>query len=217
MHIPDGMLSPETYIPATVAAAGFWAVSLRKLKTEFDPATLPLLGALSALVFLFSLITLPVPGGTLVHASGIGIMVLCFGVYESYLAYTIVLLVQALYFGMGGVTTLGFNSLAQGLFAAAVVRSILIFPGQWIPEDVRIFLAVFLSMTLTSLVVAFILGLQPLIGSDAAGNPLYFPFGWEVTLPAVVLPNLWIALGEAILTVGAVRYFRRVGIAIPAQ
>ena len=36
MHIPDGYLSPQTYVPLYGATFVFWAVALRKLKKELS-------------------------------------------------------------------------------------------------------------------------------------------------------------------------------------
>lgn len=216
MHIPDGMLTPSTYIPATVVASGLWMIATRKLKKNLDVQSLPSLAAMSGLIFLFSLISIPVPGGTVVHASGVPLFALCFGLMEAYLALSVVLLIQALYFGLGGVTSLGFNAIVQGFVVAAVARSL----HGMIPihyRDISLFVSVFFSILVSSIIVALVLGLQPIIGSDGAGNPLYFPFGWDVTLPAVVLPNFWMAVGEATLTVGSIRYFRRIGLGLPAM
>jgi cobalt/nickel transport system permease protein len=38
--------------------------------------------------------------------------------------------------------------------------------------------------------------------------PLFFPFGPEITLPAVLLPHLVIGVGEAVLTLLVWRFAR---------
>jgi cobalt/nickel transport system permease protein len=59
---------------------------------------------------------------------------------------------------------------------------------------------VFVGIVLAAALVALVLGLQPGFGSDADGQPLYFPFGPAVTLPAVVLPHVALGLAEGMLT-----------------
>ena len=39
MHIPDGYLSPQTYIPLYAAFAGFRSVALKKLQANSPPKT----------------------------------------------------------------------------------------------------------------------------------------------------------------------------------
>jgi cobalt/nickel transport system permease protein len=51
--------------------------------------------------------------------------------------------------------------------------------------------------------------MQPLIAHDAQGAPLFFPFGLNITLPAIVLPHLLVGLAEGVLTVLGYRYLTR--------
>jgi cobalt/nickel transport system permease protein len=51
-----------------------------------------------------------------------------------------------------------------------------------------------------------VLGIQPLIAHKPDGSPLYFPFGIAVTLPAVLIPHVFIGIGEAVLTLLVWRY-----------
>lgn len=54
--------------------------------------------------------------------------------------------------------------------------------------------------------VAGVLGIQPLLAQRADGMPLFFPFGLEVTLPALLLPHALIGIAEAGLTLMVWRY-----------
>ncbi|MBP6735566.1 MAG: energy-coupling factor ABC transporter permease, partial [Chromatiaceae bacterium] len=36
MHIPDGFLSPQTYLPAYALAAGAWTYAARRLQRRLD-------------------------------------------------------------------------------------------------------------------------------------------------------------------------------------
>ena len=62
-----------------------------------------------------------------------------------------------------------------------------------------------------ALLLALVLGWQPLIAKAADGSPLFFPFGWAVVVPALVLPHLLLGLGEAAVTVLVWRFARRRG------
>lgn len=208
MHIPDGFISPQTYLPAYAAAAGLWAYAARRVKRDLDADALPFLAAYTALSFVLMMVALPLPGGTTVHAAGIGLLAVSFGGWMGFLAISLVLAMQALLFGDGGVTALPINALAMGLagsFAAVMAWKLL---GR-INETVALFLAGWLSIALPALLVALALGIQPLIAHDAQGAPLFFPFGLGVTLPAVVLPHLLVGLAEGLLTVLGYRYLTR--------
>lgn len=115
MHIPDGFLSPQLTLPALVLAAplAIWAA-----KRGFGPSEaekLPVVGTLTALAFVIQTIMVPVPGGTSVHLMGVTLLALLYEPLTAFLCETLVLLLQALFFGAGGLTVLGVNALAMGL------------------------------------------------------------------------------------------------------
>lgn len=207
MHIPDGFLSPQTYLPAYAVAAGAWAWAGRGLKRQLDETTVPRLAMLTALAYGLGLVMLPLPGGTSGHALGVALLALMFGVRAAFVAYSLVLLLQALMFGAGGITALPVNALAMGLVGATVAvtaRRVFIRFG----DTVAVGIAAWLSVMLPAVLIALVLGIQPLIAQRVDGSPLFFPFGLEITLPAVILPHLLIGIGEAALTVLVWRFAR---------
>ncbi|MCX7597198.1 MAG: energy-coupling factor ABC transporter permease, partial [Fischerella sp.] len=112
MHLPDGFLSPHTYLPAYGLAAALWWVAVRRLKSRLDAEVLPWLAAMTALAFVLMQVSLPLPGGSSVHLTGVGLLAVAFGPWTTYLALTLVLALQALLFGAGGLTSLPVNALA---------------------------------------------------------------------------------------------------------
>ena len=210
MHIPDGFLSPQTYLPAWGLAGVAWAWAGRGLASRLDETLVPRLAMLTALAYALGLIMLPLPGGTSGHALGVAVLALIFGIRLAFLAYSGVLLLQALLFGAGGITALGVNALALGLVGAGVavvLRQLLAGAG----ETFAVAVAAFVSLQVSALIVALLLGMQPMIAQREDGTPLFFPLGPEITLPAVILPHLLIGIGEAVLTVFVVRHARRKG------
>lgn len=205
MHIPDGFLSPQTYLPAYAVAAAAWAWAARDLRAQLDETTVPRLAMITALAYGLGLIMVPIPGGTSGHAVGVAMLALLFGLRPAFLAYSLVLLLQALLFGAGGITALAVNALAIGLAGAATALVTHWLLRRW-HETLAIGLAAWLSVVIAGLLVACALGIQPLIAQKADGTPLFFPFGLGITLPAVLLPHLLIGAGEAVLTVLVWRY-----------
>jgi cobalt/nickel transport system permease protein len=191
-----------------VVAAGLWTYAARRVKRDLDADTLPFLAAYTALSFVLMMIALPLPGGSTVHAAGIGLLAVSFGGWMGFLAISLVLAMQALLFGDGGITALPINALAMGFvgsFAAVAAWKGL----ARFNESVALFLAGWLSIALPAVLVALTLGMQPLIAHDAQGAPLFFPFGLNITLPAIVLPHLLVGLAEGVLTVLGYRYLTR--------
>lgn len=205
MHIPDGFLSPQTYLPAYAIAAGAWAWAAKGLREKLDETTVPRLAMLTALAYGLGLVMVPIPGGTSGHALGVAILALIFGVRSAFIAYSIVLLLQSLLFGAGGITALAVNALAMGLLgsvsAIAAYRVV-----HKVGDTVAVSVAAWLSVVVPGVIVALVLGIQPLVAQKPDGTPLFFPFGLNITLPAILIPHMIIGLGEAVLTVLVWRY-----------
>lgn len=207
MHIPDGFIAPQLYLPLYGVAAGLWAYGAKRLARDLDEATLPWLASLTAASFALSFVALPLPGGTSAHVTGVGLLAATFGVWNAFMAASMVFAIQALLFGDGGVTTLPLNALAMGFAGALAARGLYLALRRW--PGVALFAAGWIGLALPALLLALALGAQPLLGHDAAGAPLYFPFGWSVTLPALLLPHALLGIGEGALTVLGGRLIER--------
>ncbi|MEM9633542.1 MAG: cobalt transporter CbiM [Pseudomonadota bacterium] len=114
MHIVDGALSNEVVIAGSVLAVGGIALGLKKLPMEKIPAA----GVLSATFFVASLIHVPI-GPSSVHLILNGLAGLILG-WAAFPALFVGLLLQAVFFGFGGLTVLGVNTLNIALPAVAV-------------------------------------------------------------------------------------------------
>lgn len=205
MHIPDGFISPQTYLPAYAMAAGAWLWAAKGLRDRLDEQTVPRLAAMTALAYGLGLIMIPIPGGTSGHVLGVAMLALMFGTRMAFLAYSLVLALQSLLFGAGGITALPVNALVIGLAGAwsavAVHRAL-----RWANETLAVAAAAWVSVMVAGLSVALVLGLQPLIAQRADGMPLYFPFDLSIVLPAILGPHVLIGIGEAMLTVAVWRF-----------
>lgn len=102
-HIPDGVLSTPVLIGGATLAVGLLAVGVRHLNAERIPQT----AVLSAAFFVASLVHIPV-GPSSVHPLLTGLMGLVLGT-AAVPAVLVALLLQALFFGFGGLTSLGVN------------------------------------------------------------------------------------------------------------
>ena len=139
MHVPDGFISPKMYLPAYVVAAGLWAWGLRRARAKLDEETVPYIAVMTALSFVLMMVTVPMPGGTSVHATGIALLAILFGPWTAFLSVSLVLLLQAILLGAGGITSLPVNALALGLAggtAAAGVFKIVNDAGRRIDAQV---------------------------------------------------------------------------------
>jgi cobalt/nickel transport system permease protein len=103
-HIPDGLLSAHVLIGGAALTAAGLVWSLRYL----DERTIPRTAVLSAMFFAGSLLAVPI-GPTSVHLLFSGLMGLLLGAL-TIPAVFIALILQAVMFGFGGLTTLGVNT-----------------------------------------------------------------------------------------------------------
>jgi len=216
MHIPDGFLSPATYVSAGAVAVGAWSWAGRGLWARLEAEAVPRLGVLTALAYGLGLVMLPLPGATSGHLIGVPLLALVFGVRQAFLAYSLVLLLQSLLFGVGGITALPVNALAIGLLGAATARGV--FGAlRRVNETLAVLLAAWCGVVVAAVALGAILGLQPLIAHDAQGEPLFFPFRWSVVLPAITLPHLLIGVGEAAVTWAVWRFAKKRGWGLAAH
>ena len=215
MHIPDGYLSPATCATLYAASAPFWAVALRKVQRLLSTRLVPLLSLFAAFSFVIMMFNLPLPGGTTGHAVGMGIAAIVLGPWASMLAISVALLIQAVFFGDGGITAFGANC-----FNMAIVGSLV---AYWVYRAVagrsaiastrRVVaaaLAGYLAINVAALLAAIEFGIQPELFKDASGAPLYAPYPLGVAIPAMMLGHLTIAgLAELVVSGGVVAYLQR--------
>ena len=215
MHIPDGYLSPSTCAVMYAASAPCWWAALRRTRRKLFGRTLPLLSLFAAFSFVTMLFNLPLPGGTTGHAVGVGIAAIVLGPWASLLAISLALTIQALFFGDGGITTLGancFNMAIVGSFAAWGIYR-LVSLGAAAESRRRVIaaaLAGYGAINLSALLAAIEFGIQPMLFHDATGAPLYAPYPLRIAIPAMMAGHLTIAgAAEAVMSAGLFSYLRR--------
>jgi cobalt/nickel transport system permease protein len=149
MHISEGILSgPVLFSGAAIAAAGT-AIGLKKLDYDRIAQT----GILSASFFVASLIHVPI-GPSSVHLILNGIVGLLLG-WAAFPAILIALMLQAIFFQFGGITTLGVNTVIMA--APAVLCYFLFAPmlrKDSVISTVAAFACGFFSVFLGAVVVA---------------------------------------------------------------
>jgi cobalt/nickel transport system permease protein len=212
MHIPDGYLSPQTYIPLFVVSAAIIGVGVKKVGKQMTTKLVPFLGMSAAFAFLIMMFNLPIPGGTSGHAVGGALIALLFGPWVAMISVTVALIIQAFVFGDGGITALGANCFNMGIvlpFLAFVIFKLINGKSNKPARmNIAAFLAGYLSLTFASFVTAIEFGIQPIIASSPNGTPLFAPYPLKIAIPAMVLEHLVLfSIIEGIITVLLFRYF----------
>ncbi|MBU3074842.1 cobalt transporter CbiM [Clostridium estertheticum] len=214
MHIPDNYLSPSTCAAFGVVMLPIWRRASLKVKNEITRQKMPLLGVAAAFSFLIMMFNIPLPGGTTAHAIGGALVAILLGRYSAVLAVTIALVIQALFFGDGGILALAVNCFNMAFimpFTSFYLFEITkkIFKNRK-GEYIGAFLGGYISVNAAALFAAVELGVQPLLFKDFSGLPLYSPYGLAVSIPAMLIPHLLvIGILEGIITVGAYSYIKK--------
>lgn len=215
MHIPDGYLSPSTCVALFGAAAPFWIVALNRLKRILHTRMIPLLSVFAAFSFVIMMFNLPLPGGTTGHAVGMGVASIVLGPWASIVAISVALVIQAVFFGDGGITAIGANCFNMAIVGSIVAYGVYRFTARRaaIGSRRRVFaagLAGYAAINIAALCAAIEFGIQPALFHDASGAPLYAPYGLHVSIPAMLIGHLSFAgLAELVISSGLVAWLQR--------
>jgi cobalt/nickel transport system permease protein len=212
MHIPDGYLSPQTFVPLYGVSFVFLAIALKKIKKELSTKYIPYLAMAAAFSFLVMMFNVPIPGGTTGHAVGGALIAILLGPWAAVLAISVVLIIQAIVFGDGGITAIGANC-----FNMAVVMP---FVSYWVfklikgdaNSGARVYVAAFLAgyigLSVAAALTGFEFGIQPMIASAPDGKPLYAPYPLSIAVPAMALEHLLVfSIVEGMVTALILKYF----------
>jgi cobalamin biosynthesis protein CbiM len=162
----------------------------------------------------------PIPDGTTAHAVGGVLIAVLLGPWAAVIAVSIALLIQALFFGDGGVLAYGANcfnmALVMPVVGYAVYRAVarrvsLTSPRRALAAG----LGGYIGLNVAALCAAVEFGLQPVLFKAADGAPLYAPFHLSQTIPAMALAHLTVAGGvEFVMTFGVIAYLQRANLPI---
>lgn len=193
MHMPDGVLSvPVLAGTGAVAAAGVGFALWR-----MDYEKIPRVGVLSAAFFVASLIHVPI-GPASAHLLLSGLLGCLLG-WEALPALAVALLLQAIFFGFGGVTALGANILIMGVPALLCYSAF----GRPLRPD----MAAGKVWTL-----AFLAGAFGVLIACLAGGVVLFASGKEfaAAIGAILIGHIPIVVAEGIVTAFVISFLHKV-------
>lgn len=215
LHIPDGYLSPLTALVFYLLVIPFWYVAGRRAQRDLTGRMVPLVALLAAFSFIIMMFNVPLPGGTTGHAVGASLAAIVVGPWIASMAVSIALLIQALFFGDGGILAFGVNSFNLAVVIPFVSYAIYraVSGGSPITGRRRVvaaFLGGYISLSVAAFLAGIEFGLQPLLFHAADGTPLYAPFPLSVSVPAMLIPHLAVAsVVEGLVTALVVRYLQQ--------
>src|SRR5512135_1444584 len=109
MHIPGGCLGPATCGFFYAVMLPVWTLASRIVSKTLKAKQVPMLAIGAAFAFALMMINVPIPGGSSGHAVGGVLVAILLGPWAACIAMTVSLVIQALLFGDGGITSLGAN------------------------------------------------------------------------------------------------------------
>ncbi len=198
MHIPDGYLSPQTCAVLGAAIIPVWATATNKLKKTLKERQVPLLAIGAAFSFTIMMYNIPIPDGTTAHAVGASLLAIILGPWAATVGVSIALIIQAFFFGDGGILALGANifnmAFVMPFVSYYLYRSI---AGNSEISSRRRFVASiiagYMAINVAAMCVGIELGIQPLLFHKADGTPLYSPYGLKQTLTAMFFSHATLA------------------------
>lgn len=205
MHMSDALLSPATGGAMLAVTIGVTAWSIKKIRENPEPEekTVPLMGVMGAFVFAAQMINFSIPGtGSSGHLGGGLLLAVLLGPAAGFLTMASVLLIQALFFGDGGLLAYGANLFNMGFltcFAAyPLVYQKIAARGTAKAANAGIFLAA---------VVGLQLGAFAVVGETVLSGRTELPFG---TFAFFMQPiHLAIGVVEGLVTVAIVSFVRQ--------
>jgi cobalt/nickel transport system permease protein len=131
MHMADALLSPAVGGAMMAVTIGLTAYSIKKIQKEpeQEESKIPLMGVMGAFIFAAQMINFSIPGtGSSGHLGGGLMLAILLGPFAGFLTMVSVLLVQALFFGDGGLLAFGANVFNMGFFTCFVAYPLLYRP-----------------------------------------------------------------------------------------
>lgn len=121
MHIPDAFIPLPQAAVYWIVALIFIALSLRWARKELTEEKIPMVAILAAGIFAIQAINIPIPWGTSGHMMGAALAAIVLGSpFAAVFILTLVLIVQGVLFGDGGLTVMGANILNMGVIGGFV-------------------------------------------------------------------------------------------------
>lgn len=203
MHIPDGFLDITTATITYIIFIVFGYYALRKSRGMLESEMISFVSILAAGIFAAQMLNWPLPGGTSLHFVGGALAGILLGPWLGFLTICSVVLVQALIFHDGGITTLGANALNMAIIAVLIGHfSYEFLIRNFGNRDSIRFLGAFLGGWLGIVIAGAAVAIQ-------IGYSQSFPYGIAITIPIMVGWHVVLGIMEGLITASTIIYLSR--------
>ncbi|MFX1576520.1 MAG: energy-coupling factor ABC transporter permease [Promethearchaeota archaeon] len=195
MHIPDGFLTIIICAIMWAIAISLLTIAFWRLRKDLNEKQIPLMAILTAMFFAAQMMNYPIIGGTTAHLLGGPILAITLGPYAALVSITVILVIQAFFFGDGGILTLGANIVNMGIVGVFIPWIVFILIYRLLPNRNGMIIGGFLSAFCGDLIAALSAGIM--LGLS---YPL-FPYSMFIATVAMSIHHSIIGIIEGFATV----------------
>lgn len=201
MHMADALVSPVMGGGMLAVSAGVAIYSIKKIQDDMDDKKIPLMGVMGAFVFAAQMINFTIPGtGSSGHLGGGLLLAVLLGPYAGFLTMASVLLIQALFFGDGGLLAYGCNVFNLGFYTCFLAYPLIFKPLTQKGLTAKRILA----GSLLAAVIGLQLGSISVVLETVASGKTEFPFAAFLLVMQPI--HLAIGLIEGLVTAAVVTF-----------
>ncbi|KPK40428.1 MAG: cobalamin biosynthesis protein CbiM [Omnitrophica WOR_2 bacterium SM23_29] len=191
MHIPDGFLAANTWVPTWLISVVGIGYSLKRTALILKDKMVPLMGVMATFIFAAQMLNFPVLGGTSGHLLGGVLAVVLLGPYAGIIVIAVVLTVQCLIFQDGGLTTLGANIFNMAILGGGVGYLIYNPIRKLIRNNKGIIIGTAIASWSSVVIASIACAIELAISGTSPIN---------IALPAMAFVHIFIGIGEAMIT-----------------
>ncbi|RIV36753.1 energy-coupling factor ABC transporter permease [Micromonospora radicis] len=207
MHISNGIINGPVAALFAVIALAAMALCVQRGRLDLDDRLAPMAGLVAAFVFAVQMLNFPIfTAGVSGHLLGGAIAAMLVGPWVGALCIAVVLVVQALVFGDGGVAMLGLSITNMAVLGVAVAYLLIALLLRVLPRTtaglaVTAFVAALVSVVVAAMgfVLQYWLGGTADLGGNLAG-----------LAGTMAVSHLFIGIGEGLITATTVVTVARV-------
>lgn len=197
MHISNGIINGPVAAVFAVIALAAMAYCVRRGRQDLDDRLAPMAGLVAAFIFAVQMLNFPIfTAGVSGHLLGGALAAMLVGPWVGALCVAVVLVVQALVFGDGGVAMLGLNITNMAVIGIVVAYLLIVLLLRVLPRNpAGLAVTAFVSALVSVVVAAMGFVLQYQLGgtTDLGGNLT----GLASTM---AVSHLFIGIGEGLIT-----------------
>jgi cobalt/nickel transport system permease protein len=192
MHLPDGFINNNINLITAGISLPFLAYCIHKANNKIEDKIIPILGVTGAFIFAAQMLNFPVLGGASGHFLGAFLAAVLLGPLNAGLVMGVVLIIQCLAFGDGGITSLGTNYFNMYMVAGLIPYGLFKITLKIVPSNKQWFSTIsgifaWFSVVLSSFVCALEISLSQIAPA-------------KLTITSMVGFHLIIGIGEAVIT-----------------